>query len=321
MPPPPPFYAILIAMLLVSSTAFGQWAGSTDHLAPGETVYRYGKTILGNNNSSPTNRQLEISNVQSGGTTTGININKGTNSSWELFIDGNDDFNIKSAALNGHELKIEGSPGLPAGTVSIKGGQATNIVVPPGQPDPTTNTNRGGDVILQGGDNPLYTTGQGSGDPIDPHKYGTVIFQPVGGEGARVGIGVNEPRSKLHVDGRVIIGTTEPVGDYAPTGATPAKLSVEGPGVFGELAVTDVDAWADYVFTPTHERMSLEQVEQYIQKNGHLPNVPSEKQVKENGYNVAKMDAILLEKIEELMLHVIELKKENNDLKKKIAKK
>lgn len=63
--------------------------------------------------------------------------------------------------------------------------------------------------------------------------------------------------------------------------------------------------------------MSLQATEAFIKKHGHLPNMPSEKEVTENGIDLAKTNARLLEKIEELTLHMIRLEKEINQLKNK----
>lgn len=73
--------------------------------------------------------------------------------------------------------------------------------------------------------------------------------------------------------------------------------------------------WADYVFEDDYELMSLDKVEEFINTNGHLPNVPSAAEVEKNGINLGEMDALLLEKIEELTLHMISLKKENEEMK------
>jgi len=54
---------------------------------------------------------------------------------------------------------------------------------------------------------------------------------------------------------------------------------------------------------------SLGEVEAFIRTHGHLPDIPSEKEVLENGFNVGEMNALLLQKIEELTLYVIELEK------------
>ena len=66
--------------------------------------------------------------------------------------------------------------------------------------------------------------------------------------------------------------------------------------------------------------MPLTEVEKYINENKHLPSVPSEKEVKENGINTAEMDAILLQKIEELTLYIMQQQKDIDALKKEIKK-
>ena len=73
--------------------------------------------------------------------------------------------------------------------------------------------------------------------------------------------------------------------------------------------------WPDYVFKSDYSLMNLLDLENFIVKHNHLPDVPSEKVIKEEGINVAEMDAVLLRKIEELTLYVIELRKEIDQLK------
>ncbi len=76
--------------------------------------------------------------------------------------------------------------------------------------------------------------------------------------------------------------------------------------------------WSDYVFEADYKRNSLEQVDDFVKKNKHLPNVPSAAEVYKNGIDVAEMDATLLRQIEELWLHMIDMKKENDSLKEAI---
>jgi trimeric autotransporter adhesin len=63
--------------------------------------------------------------------------------------------------------------------------------------------------------------------------------------------------------------------------------------------------------------MPLQQVEQYVQKNKHLPNIPSAEQVVNEGIDLAKMNAKLLEKVEELTLYIIEQDKRLKALEEK----
>jgi len=115
---------------------------------------------------------------------------------------------------------------------------------------------------------------------------------------------------------KVVIGdVSSPSNDY--------KLFVEK-GILTEkvrVAVKDSADWADYVFANDYELMPIEQLEDYITENNHLPNVPSAEEVVNNGVDMAKMDATLLEKIEELTLYVIQQQKEIEALKTQINNK
>ena len=81
--------------------------------------------------------------------------------------------------------------------------------------------------------------------------------------------------------------------------------------ISGNLTITgqctEADgACADYVFQPDYELRSLEELESFIKENRHLPNVPSAKQMTENGVNIAHMSGRLLEKVEELTLYTLQ---------------
>lgn len=67
----------------------------------------------------------------------------------------------------------------------------------------------------------------------------------------------------------------------------------------------DLAGWPDYVFSRNYNLLTLEEVERHIIERGHLPNIPSEKDVTENGLNLGDNQKLLLEKIEELMLYSI----------------
>ncbi|GLR18575.1 hypothetical protein GCM10007940_31910 [Portibacter lacus] len=102
------------------------------------------------------------------------------------------------------------------------------------------------------------------------------------------------------------------------------KLSVVGNvGVEGDIIAKGVIArpsvWPDYVFSEDYNLKSLEELEKYIDKNAHLPGVPTEKEVLENGSDLGATNAILLEKIEELTLHLIEMNKRVKELESIIS--
>lgn len=107
--------------------------------------------------------------------------------------------------------------------------------------------------------------------------------------------------------GSVGIGTLT-TGDY--------KLAVEGTIGARKIKVTQ-QPWADYVFDENYKRLSLAELENYIKANHHLPGIPTETEVRKDGVDLGEMNKKLLEKIEELTLYLIELKKEVEILKKK----
>ncbi|MBO3700738.1 hypothetical protein [Roseivirga sp. E12] len=99
----------------------------------------------------------------------------------------------------------------------------------------------------------------------------------------KVGIGTTNPTEKLSVDGTVL--------------AKKVRVSTNGAD------------WPDYVFASTYKLRPLNELEDYIQKNQHLPEVPSATEVETDGLDLGDMDATLLKKVEELTLYMIELNK------------
>lgn len=107
--------------------------------------------------------------------------------------------------------------------------------------------------------------------------------------------------------GNIGIGTQQP----------DKPLTINGT-VHAEEVIVDLSIVPDFVFEDNYNLRPLEEVESFIKINKHLPEIPSAKEVEENGLNSGDMQAKLLQKIEELTLYMIEMKKENNTLKKEI---
>ncbi|GAB2609538.1 hypothetical protein GCM10027035_02370 [Emticicia sediminis] len=82
-----------------------------------------------------------------------------------------------------------------------------------------------------------------------------------------------------------------------------------------KVAVKNTADWADYVFAKNYTLMPLNEVEKFVKENNHLPNVPSAEEMANNGLDVMKMNAKLMEKVEELTLYIIALNKEVEKLK------
>ena len=117
-------------------------------------------------------------------------------------------------------------------------------------------------------------------------------------------------RMRIDYDGKVYIGTSSPG----------AKLDVAGQVQAECFIATDPgDGWCDYVFEENYELQPLEDVESFIIKNKHLPEIPSENEVRKNGINMTDMLKKQMKKIEELTLYMIQMKKENETLKARLS--
>lgn len=87
-------------------------------------------------------------------------------------------------------------------------------------------------------------------------------------------------------------------------------------GILSEdYAIAPISSWADFVFNKDYQLKPLHELEAYIKKNNHLPDVLSTKQVAEEGYSQHDMNKVLLQKIEELTLYTIQQQKEIEALK------
>jgi hypothetical protein len=107
--------------------------------------------------------------------------------------------------------------------------------------------------------------------------------------------------------GKVGIGCVNDMNDFA--------LAVQGGVLCTKMSVLNIDSWPDFVFGDGYNLMNLYELEQYINTNQHLPNVPAAGEVSANGIDLGEMNAILLQKVEELTLHIIELQKQIDELK------
>ena len=158
-----------------------------------------------------------------------------------------------------------------------------------------------------------------------------------------VGIGTTNPGAKLHVNGTIKWGNAtldyhypyneirwgdntgwylsfvrQSDGKHLVDIRDNGNMDVNGRIKTREVLVTN-SGWADFVFDDDYTLMPLSQVEQHIKTHKHLPDIPSEQEVLEKGISLGEMQARLLQKIEELTLHLIELEKENNQLKSRIS--
>ena len=98
--------------------------------------------------------------------------------------------------------------------------------------------------------------------------------------------------------GNVAVGTSTVPSGY--------KMAVDGKLITEEVKVQLSGNWPDYVFKDDYDLPTLEEIQRHIDEKGHLPNIPSAKEVKANGIKVGEMNKLLLEKIEELTLYTLQ---------------
>lgn len=98
--------------------------------------------------------------------------------------------------------------------------------------------------------------------------------------------------------------------------ATDRNFSVNGAGyVFARKYTTTLSPIPDYVFSSTYDLMPLSELRTYISTNHHLPNIPSAEELSSKPVDLGELERLLLEKVEELTLYVLELEEEINNLK------
>jgi hypothetical protein len=119
---------------------------------------------------------------------------------------------------------------------------------------------------------------------------------------------------------RLVIDSVGNVGiGMIPASGTTCKLTVNGKIGCREIIVT-TGSWPDYVFKKDYKLKPLPEVEKNIQQSGHLEGIPSKAEATKNGIAVGEMQSKLLQKVEELTLYMIDLKKENQELKERLSR-
>jgi hypothetical protein len=162
------------------------------------------------------------------------------------------------------------------------------------------STNTGYSFVFRdtnpGNDTYLYHSFAPNHHIIGSSKNGTGVLRKLS---FAVGTADNETDIKMSIDasGNVSIGTLDPKG---------YKLAVAGKVISEEVVIKLQSAWPDYVFKPGFYLRPLPEVREYIARNGHLPDVPTEEKVAKDGIEVGDMQAVLLKKIEELTLYLLQ---------------
>jgi len=221
---------------------------------------------------------------------------------------------------------------LPAGVqlgsviASFKSPYDTNMVfiVPALQDNDYNNLSKKGDVgIFWKTKNPcqpgIPCRKQGGSLIIAPFLQGN--NNPIGVKITRngyVGINAKNPEATLHVGGDAYIENTLGIGIKLNDSNNPKnyKLAVNGAIGAKDIYVELQTPWPDYVFESSYNFLSLTELERYIAENKHLPDIPTVDYIKENGLSLAEINVLLVKKIEELTLYIIELNKRIEKLEK-----
>jgi hypothetical protein len=124
-----------------------------------------------------------------------------------------------------------------------------------------------------------------------------------------IGIGTTSPVSMLDVRGDAYVERLG-VGTLASTYAVEVCGTIRSKEV-----IVEVNGWCDYVFAEDYDLRSIDSLREFIAENGHLPEVPSALEVEEGGIGLGEMNKVLLKKVEELTLYIIDLKAENDAIR------
>lgn len=160
------------------------------------------------------------------------------------------------------------------------------------------------------------------------------IWNTTGSDNVFIGLGSgkNETGShKLYIDNnynvtpliygdfssdKLGINTKNLINSLGATNLSAYSMYVKGGTIAEEVRIRT--GWADYVFDNDYELMSIYEVADFIEENGHLPNIPSAATVETEGLEMGKITTKQQEKIEELTLYVIQLQKQLDALKEKL---
>ncbi len=118
---------------------------------------------------------------------------------------------------------------------------------------------------------------------------------------------LNMDAANITLSGKIGINTVNEVNGYT--------LAVDGGIISTKVYIKEVKQWPDYVFADDYSLMSLGELKCYLAENRHLPGLPSEKEILDNGYDINEMQCAMLQKIEELTQYVLQLQDEIEALK------
>jgi hypothetical protein len=145
---------------------------------------------------------------------------------------------------------------------------------------PPANDNLGAALVLDG--RSKNAARLNNNNVLAVHSYGTPLLM-------------------VKANGALCINTIDPKG---------YMLAVNGSGIFTKVVVKNSSNWPDYVFDKNYQLPSIQELENYINKNNRLPDIPSANDIASKGLDLAEMQKLQMQKIEELTLYMIQLNKQ-----------
>jgi hypothetical protein len=304
-------YTTLVAVFAIIQFSYAQWSG-----APGDIHYNTGNVGIGTTSFSalltvgssstrgtinvvgtPTdNPAITISDLQTGGHQ--YTLYGGVSNA------GNLDIYDQTAGAYRFTLSSSGYVGVgttsPGAKLDIENGTAL------------INTDAlaglGGQVTISNGygnQNGYVKLNLNNGGAVSWIKG--IVTGPNTNTGSAMAFGVpanttdGSEAMRITSDGNLAVGTTNTLG---------YKLAVNGSAIAESVTVKLHGSWPDYVFKPAYTLPSLNEIKTYIDQNHHLSEMPSEREVKDNGINLGEMNKLLVKKVEELTLYLIEKDKQ-----------
>jgi len=332
-----------------NNTFVGSYSGRFNTTGSNNSTSGYAALVYnstGNNNSAVGFQALYNNSTGIGNTSIGYNAlfanTTGSNNTALGF--GAD---VSNAALNnataiGNGAIVTSSNAIQLGNASVSqifAGTSVNTTIVTGGLKITGGTIAAGKVLTSdaNGVATWQPSGGGTGGSSQWTTSGTTINYLLG----NVGIGTTNPAYKLDINGSINASTFLINGQpfagggsqWATNGTsinyiagnvgigttTPSsfKLAVEGKIWAKEVQVALTNPGPDYVFEKSYDLRTLEEVKIYIELNKHLPEIPSAKEMEKNGVQLGEMNMLLLKKIEELTLYIIEQEKRIQKLENK----
>jgi len=259
-----------------------------------------GKTVIGFN-----------ANFTAGvfGNKYGIKVNAKGNNNWAGYFDGR--------GLFSEQFFVGALPDLAIGAANINNNlgniAALSLQSSSGHPLAEYGLFNGFSANEDGDQNFAYYT-HVTGGVANIETFGHYI-EMQGASGIKFGYYVNNPgaanwasyfNGRSYISEKLLVGST--------TGKPGYMVSVDGKMACEEVLVELSQDWPDYVFESNYKLLTLEELEESIIVEGHLPGIPSAKEVESEGLKVGDMQTKMMEKIEELTLYIIQLNKENSAL-------